>query len=892
MTFILDRLKENLSSGDDEGEEEKGFNDMNYIIGESSAMDMGEFPTPMDERIGQASMVGGELMELQITNPATFEMEGEPMIRAIDQLGLDITLHPDMNAGFTSAYKTARGENYGYDAVEQYLTNYMQELAYFKKRVNEQGEGDEPLFNIGRMNPHISTTPMPALAERMAQEVGLDPFGYEIAEFGEGVWKKRDHKGQNIYRNPDFLRKFYKTFVAEELGENEYQYFGNFYTSFSNKFDYMWREKQNDTLQKMYESKTVEKGSETKNKIDLVSTASMRENVSTRWLEILAEDVSKFENSVTVPDPRADDPNDLERDIKNLEDLDKYISEISQRYRLSQLRTLPEIYYFLKSAELSRMARPSFREIAQGLDESGITEELWKQFDKTIPKALDRLWNSDPREENEKEKVSLISVQGKLQAMVREMEIPDNRVQERTFEDNKEDLRDEIAELFAGEEKKYFEDEKDSDDLDWKKKHRRFLQAFGRNLEQEMWKESNLFYKIIPAWMAESSFNEHDGHSGWDSPEFIWEALIEEKWGSHEDVNLDLSKPRNGIYAEDGDDTFHYLDLLEESEEFRSDVAAAVGACYLWAHFTQRKAEFDLKGRDFGLEDDEAEEIRQDGWTWIEWMNRFGLGVNLETMAGSPRDRFKIWRPKDISVAAHAVNLTARNRLEDNGQLGGLDHMHEELDGCPAKFTIDMEHVATMGAPPFDEMKRMVKKEEKLAENWPELNIPEDKPLAKIMRQMHLMDPGVEAKRGTHHGAFDRGNEQLYEWLYYFVENGFARNENEPASVLFELGEHKGESSYMMRITMDLIELGVEPEDLDPSRVDPSTDPDSEEEALIGRFYGIERENYTREWAKIEEHAFDPLSDLLEVEPFENTFSGSKAVEDRKLQEWSSEEYR
>jgi hypothetical protein len=255
--------------------------------------------------------------------------------------------------------------------------------------------------------------------------------------------------------------------------------------------------------------------------------------------------------------------------------------------------------------------------------------------------------------------------------------------------------------------------------------------------------------------------------------------------------------------------------------------------------------------------------------------------------------RFKVWRPKDIAVAAHAINLTARNRLEEDGSLGGLDHIHEDLDGCPAKFTIDMEHVATMGAPPLDEMKRMVKQEGKLAKNRPELNIDEDKPLAKIMRQMHLMDPGVEANRGTYHGAFDRGDEQLYEWLYYFVENGFARNEKEAATILFELAEHKGESSYMMRITMDLIQLGVAPEDLDPSRVDPSTEPESEEEALIARFYGIERENYTREWAKIEEHAFDPLKGLLEAEEFDFTYSGRAAVEnDNRPNEWNSEEYR
>jgi len=891
--FILDRLKEHFGNSDEDSND--GFEDMNYIIGNSTGMDVGEFPTPLDQRIGYASMTGGSLLELQITNPATFELEGNAMIDVTSQLGVDVTTHPDMNAGFCTAEKSARGEEYGYETVEQYFTDYLQELAHFKKKVEKLGD-KKPLFQIGRINPHISTSPQPGLAERMANDVGVDPFGFEIAEFGEGVWKKRNHMKQNIYQNPDFLRKFYKIFVAEELGENEYQYFGNFYTSFSNKFDYTWRKMQNKTLDHMYDSKTGEKGSETKDKIDLVSTASMRENVSTRWLEILAEDVSKFEEEIenpltTMPLGAQNEQPIGPNPISSLEDLDKLISELSQRYRLSEMRNLPEIYYFIKSGEINRLA--DRRELENEVPEE-FKERLRTAFEENMPNALNKLWKSEPREENEDEKVSLISVQGKLQAMVREMEIPDNRVQERTFEDNKGDLRDDIAELFAGDEKEYFEEQDDSDNLDWKKKHRRFLQAFGRNLEQEMWKESSLFYKIIPAWMTEAD-EDYKGHDGWDAPEFIWKTVVEDKWGGRDDVDLDLRNPRNGVYDEDEDsDVYHFLDLLEESGEFRRDVCAAVGACYAWGHFTQRSVQFDLKGRDYGLSDEEAEVVENSGWSWVDWMNRFGLGVNLETMQGSPQMPFKVWRPKDISIAAHAINLTARKKLEQRGKLGGLDHMHEDLDGCPAKFTIDMEHVATLGAPPMNEMEIFFDQEERLAEEHPELNINPEKPAAKILRQMHLMDPGVEGQRGTLHGSFERGNKQLYNYLYTFVENGFARNENEPATVLFELAEHNDESSYMMRLAMDLIELGVKPEELNPNNVTPGEEPENEKEALIARYFGMEQVNYNREWAKIEEHAFDPLQGLLEAEEFDYTYSSKAAVDQgqNRPQEWQPEEYQ
>ena len=78
MVFLLDSLKEKFSDSDDSGS--KGFPDMNYLIGNSSAMDVGEVPTPLDQRIGYAAQVGGSVMELQITNPSTFTLERDKMI--------------------------------------------------------------------------------------------------------------------------------------------------------------------------------------------------------------------------------------------------------------------------------------------------------------------------------------------------------------------------------------------------------------------------------------------------------------------------------------------------------------------------------------------------------------------------------------------------------------------------------------------------------------------------------------------------------------------------------------------------------------------------------------------------------------------------------------------
>jgi len=55
----------------------------------------------------------------------------------------------------------------------------------------------------------------------------------------------------------------------------------------------------------------------------------------------------------------------------------------------------------------------------------------------------------------------------------------------------------------------------------------------------------------------------------------------------------------------------------------------------------------------------------------------------------------------------------------------------------------------------------------------------------------------------------------------------------------------------------------------------------------------MDKSTYDREWAKIEEHAFDPLAGLLEAEQFDYTWSSQAAIQnDNRPQDWMGEEYR
>lgn len=851
-TYILERLKENLGSGEED--EEQGFPDMNYQVGNTSGLDVGNIPTPIARRIGSQAQIGGGLMEVQIYNPSTFYMHSDDIISVIDQLGLDITLHSDPNIGFSSAYKTRGQQGAGVETVHPYFTQYLDALADFKQEVELKGENGEPPFDIGRINPHISTSPMPALEERMAADVGLDPFGFTMTDLEDQNYHKRSEEGRNIYENKPFMRKFYKTFVVDEIGNNEYQYFGNFYTSFSTSFDISWREAQNEIAKKIWNDRTGKNGNaRTEDKMKVLSIAGTRDPaVSPEWLDILEDhDFEEVELDIQGNLQRP-----INNEISSLDELDTFLKAISQqRYGLSQMRNLPELYYFMKKEQMERMVSQTV-----GINSIGNQKELWEKVEPELNKAMDKLWKRE--DEEDEVKVSLISVETKVAALSRELEIPENRIPERAFEDHKADLREDIADMFAGEEQLFKDpgDEEGSEDSEGR--HLRFLQAFTRQFEQQMWMESNLFYYIMPCWMSSSKYHSEE-HEGWRAPEFIWKAIVKDRW--EDDYHIDLENP-------DPEDEKGYFDALEESEEFRRDVCAATAACYVWGHFTQMDSEFDSGNE-----------------TWMEFMNRHGIGVNLEAMEGNTQQVLKLWRPKDVAVAAHAINITAREELGE---------INDELDDCIAKFTIDMEHVAAAGVDPWQEMLMMKESEERIGkyEDY-SLGINPEKPLAKILRQYHLMKPGVESQQGTRHGPFSRGDKQIYTWLYRLVEAGFARNEEEPAAIMYEQGEEKDETIYTTRIAMNLIELGVDPEEVTVDNVDleraERNDYRDEKEALIARFFGIDKANYSREWAKIEEHAFDPLEGLLEAEQFDYTYSSKASIEsDNNPQDWMGEEYQ
>ncbi|MFB6175243.1 MAG: hypothetical protein ABEJ87_04670 [Candidatus Nanohalobium sp.] len=883
MAFLIDSLKEKFDFSD----EDYDFEGFNYVVGNTSGMDVtADIPSEIAERVGQLAQRGGSVMEIKLENPTTFYIDRKSLYDTIEGLGLDVSFHSDPNIGYTSSYKTGRGR--GFDITQDYFTKYLQNFASFKKEAEER---EDLSFDIQRINPHVSTDQLPPLHERMADDVSLDPFGYKISELSEEVMRRKSERGKNIFDNKEFLRRLYHTFLLEEV-DYDFQYY-NLFARYSNKFEDRWEEARRDATNQYYTFKTDPENEDVgglyeslEAKISVIRTAQTQDRgIETEWFSLL-EDHGDFKADIVEVDFSMDNNGNLQTDNISETTAELNVSEILEGSAGSVigLQALPRIMYQLKKSpeqvlvaegpqesfvridppqnmqpQMRQAMRTQAQQIAQDRD---IFERNVEPIQKQVIEALDELWKGNGEEK--------MSIDAKIGALNSHFDVQQMKIQELAYELD-DDIEEDAEQVLMGEDE-YFEKKGPEEDMQLNKHQELLRNLISANFEQQIWMESNIFYRVVPAWMSVAG-KEYEGHDGFTAPEYIWNTTVERKWGDKYD--LDMTDPR----AEEGGDP-KFLDLLEENREFRMDVAAASAAVYFWSHFTQVDNKFKIEGNQY-VPEDEGE------YTWIEWMNKYGLGVNMEAMAGSSNEMFKIWRPKDIVTACRAVNMTAREKL---------DEIHEDLDGGIAKFTIDMEHTASFGVEPWGEMELLIDQEKWLAGQSYNVQVDKDKPLAYIVRMYHLTSPGWETSQGAGHthGPFRKGDVELYEWLYDMFQAGFGMNPGEEAYVMYEVGGEQAGTVFQAEIATDLIELDVAPDDLDPSKVDPDSEYRDEKEALMARFFRMDRPNFTREWAKIEEHAFDPLDGLLQAEGFDYTWSGSAAIEQggNRPNEWKNEEFR
>ena len=795
----MDKLK-------DKEDDIEGFKDMNYQVGNTTGMDVGQEPGPLYQRIGSTAQKGGEVLEILLQNPATFQVDREDVLNVISQLDVDVTFHGNTDLGYGAAYATrAQGVQAGYNVVHRYFTRYLEQLASFKKEVDEEYD-----FEVGYVNMHASTEQIPPLEEQIASDKSLDPFGYSIGEVNS--------KEINIYKNKDFMELLFDYLIVEYVELT--QYYDRLFSRYSDWFKEQWQEAQEEEADKMYFSGLEGK---LRKKAGLIETAAQTDQGASFTFREKVEE-NDLPRPIEIPNPQSPEDN---RKTDSLKEIIGFYSRQGV-----EIRRLSDIIYNVQNN--SPVGRAQF----------SLSHSDKKMILNQLNDVMNALWTGNGTGKG-------LSLQGKLSALTNRLDIQASTIYDRA---DSEELREKAKKAFAGREEAYNSMKDENGNL-------KYLELFDKLISQtrlgrEIEKESTVFYNIMPAWLTKAD-EEFEGHPGFEAPRFIWETIVED--------NYDLDFGDYGAIK----------NKLDSDREFRIDVTAAVAATYLWGQFTQRTDNFDGDEKT-GLEP--AQDI-----TWIKWMNRHGLKTNIEAMHGDPGNLLRLWRPKDISVACRAVNLTARKRKDD---------WEADFQGNPLKFTVDLEHTASFGVDPEVELKKMIEQEEKLADD-DRFDIDPDKPLADILKSYHLTKPGFEQQGIHRHGPFMRGDTVLYRYMYLMIEAGFCRNEEDNGIVMFEIGGEYAETLYTTRIAMDLIELGVKPDELDPVNIPDDNEYENRKQALMARFFGLDESSTSMEWTKIEEHAFDPLDGLLEAEDFDFTYSGRAATDNgTRPGEWLNEQYR
>ena len=320
---------------------------------------------------------------------------------------------------------------------------------------------------------------------------------------------------------------------------------------------------------------------------------------------------------------------------------------------------------------------------------------------------------------------------------------------------------------------------------------------------------------------------------------YIWDEITELKSSSYS--SNDLEK-----FQED-------LEELRDSGKYDRIVAAGAGA-YVWGHFTQ------YMGR--------GEEKKL-----VELLDEKDLTLDWESHNAGAEGEGKIWKPHDIIKVCEAINNTPTD---------GKTH---EVMHC----TIDSEHLAINGVDPLWVING---NEERNIRGM-------DSDDGYMITKQHITHPAMSEQQ-HHHQPIRRGDVLVYRHIHSLVEKGFLKRDDRPGILMYELGAEKAESIFMLRLMLNMLEMGIEPEDLKSENLDKIWEraESSEEEVslkdyVILKFFGLTEEEWHHEWQEIFEHALDPLSGLLEMEKPEHTWSGRAALErDNRPEDWQGEQYR
>ena len=842
--------------------------ELNYIVAVSSGMNVvPDIPDELYKRAAWASNQGASFIEMYLGGPNQIYNEWDQLLQMSRQLGLSYDAHFPVKLPFDYAnpYYEQR-EQMGFYYSHEFMYDFIEAWGEFKDAVESKPDVNGNQQSIYGINTHLVKSQIPAREERMAGSVSVDPFGTEMME-------------SRIFKCPEFRVSFFREYLWESELKDNFQTLQGIANDIEGYTDF------NILQRNIIVDHMSDKGYLTEDMLEGVSNLDDEERMIENMQYLLEERPDDIEFDIPLfslysdggrrsqggplndqldallenlvggvpseseiqsiaetmdqdnPDPAKREKvqsmqQEREEAMKEANDADNvdiydaapdqedllgaYLDQIKSRndqLRTSAIQTMAGVRSDVPESLEDLKKHREGSNIAQALvrfDPELHTNSRWIHM---IPKLF---WEKD-REETLRDQARL------------------NEEMDTVYEKLKQDLKEEIQERLKETEtyegnRDYFKD-KDEPMTEGEVAFRDIINFRGGVFRDEMNRESNIFWEIMPRWMPFSG-NEH----------------LERLW--HEITGIDPDQ-----YSMENLDAFEEtLHDLEDSDEYKKIHAAGAGA-YVWGHFTQVIA----RGQDKTL---------------VELLDEKDLTIDWESHNVGSEGRSKLWRPRNIIKVCREVNNTVIN---------GETH---DIMFC----TIDMEHLAMNG---IDPLWTIQGNEEKGFDGL-------DDGDGKYITKQHVTHPAL-SETGHHHQPIRRGDTIVFEHMYSLVERGFCERDDRPSIVMYEIGEEKAESTFMLRLMMHMIEHGVTPEDLTTEYVDEAwrryDDEDNTEltlkDYLVLKFFGLTDEEWHHEWETIFENAFAPLEGLLYMENPDHTWTGRAALKhDNQPEQWEKEKYR
>lgn len=219
---------------------------------------------------------------------------------------------------------------------------------------------------------------------------------------------------------------------------------------------------------------------------------------------------------------------------------------------------------------------------------------------------------------------------------------------------------------------------------------------------------------------------------------------------------------------------------------------------------------------------------------WKDFLEGTDIVMTFETPDCRDRDLLGYYRLVDISRIYHVIS--------------GIGHPN-------FKICIDLEHIATHGLNPLEQIKKAP---------------------AGLGDDVYLVHLSSRPSPGHDHKPIEKGEKDLYEMLWNLRQKGF-----EGGYMVFERGGGE-ESEIWQESVPNLKEMAMLLED--------EISPDE----LPAEFYGYTDSEFRRDEAVIHSHMFDPVQGLIETPELRDTFLGSYAIGEKRKrpEEWQKEEFR